>query len=76
MVNGVNDIQFKRIIIYQIILKAMLLVDTKKVTFQNSYQKVLHVSTAFNNTICFLGTIGHRRDCLTHMDVSTGKVIK
>ncbi len=54
----------------------MLLVDTKKVTFQTKYQKVLHLSTAFDDTICFLGILGHRQDCVTHMDAKTGKVIK
>lgn len=54
----------------------MLLVDHKKVSLEKKYQKVLHVSTAVNDTIVFLGIIGHRQDCLTHVDAKTGKIIK
>jgi|JI10StandDraft_1071094.scaffolds.fasta_scaffold1520513_1 hypothetical protein len=54
----------------------MLLIDKKHVKFTGKvYQKVLHLSTALNGTICFLGIAGHRQDCLTHMDAN-GKVIK
>lgn len=54
----------------------MLLVDYKKVNLSQKYQKILHVSTAYDNTICFLGILGHRQDCLTHVNALTGKVIK
>ena len=53
----------------------MLLVDPKKVTFKKKYQKILHLTTAFNDTICFLGILGHRQDCLTHMNMA-GQVLK
>lgn len=54
----------------------MLLVDRKHVKFTGAkYQKILHLSTAINGSICFLGIKGHRQDCLTHIDAN-GKVIK
>lgn len=54
----------------------MLLVDHKKVVLEHKYQKILHLSTAVDNTICFLGILGHRQDCLTHVDANTGKILK
>lgn len=54
----------------------MLLVDRKHVKFTGAkYQKILHLSTAINGSICFLGIKGHRQDCLTHIDAN-GKVLK
>lgn len=46
----------------------MLLVDKRVIKFKKEYQKILHVSPCFNNSICFLGIRGHRQDCLVHMD--------
>jgi hypothetical protein len=46
----------------------MLLVDKRVIQFKKKYQKILHVFPALNNSICFLGILGHRQDCLTHMD--------
>ena len=53
----------------------MLLVEKKNIRFvDRKYQKVLHVTPTFNNTICFAGTYQFKSDCLTHMG-SDGKVI-
>lgn len=54
----------------------MLQVNHKKVVFEHKYQKILHLSTAVNNTICLLGIKGHRQNRLTHVDADTGKIIK
>jgi len=39
-----------------------------KVILKKVYHKILYLYPAFNNTFVFLGMLGLRQDCITHMD--------
>ena len=52
----------------------MLLVNNKKIKLEKTYQKVLNLYNAFNDTYCFLGMRGHRQDCVVHFD-GNGKIL-
>ncbi len=43
-------------------------VQTTKVNLRKSYYKILYLYPAFNNTFVFLGMVGIRQDCVTHLD--------
>jgi hypothetical protein len=46
----------------------MLLVNHHKVTTKKKYHKILYLYPAYNETFVFLGMLGLRQDCVTHMD--------
>lgn len=52
----------------------MLLRDETKVNLKKSYYKILYLYPAYNNTFVFLGMVGLRQDCVTHVD-RTGKIL-
>jgi hypothetical protein len=46
----------------------MLLVKEQKVKLPKTYYKILYLYPAFNDTYVFLGMLGLRQDCITHLD--------
>ncbi len=46
----------------------MLLSSETKVKLPKTYRKILYLYPAFNNTFVFLGMVGLRQDCVTHVD--------
>lgn len=45
-----------------------------RVELPKSYRKILHLYPAYNNTFVFLGSVGLRQDCVTHVD-AYGKIL-
>lgn len=46
----------------------MLLKNETKVNLKKPYYKILYLYPAYNNTFVFLGMVGLRQDCVTHVD--------
>ncbi len=46
----------------------MILKSETRVELKKSYRKILYLYPALNNTFVFLGSIGLRQDCVTHVD--------
>ncbi len=46
----------------------MLLKSETKVNLKKTYRKILYLYPAYNNTFVFLGSVGLRQDCVTHVD--------
>lgn len=53
----------------------MLKTDTTKLKLKKTYQKILHICPAYDDSFVFLGIKGLKQDCLTHVD-RTGKILK
>jgi hypothetical protein len=45
----------------------MLLKNETKVNLKKTYYKILYLYPAYNNTFVFLGMVGLRQDCVTHV---------
>ncbi len=54
--------------------QGMLLVNSHRVELKKTYQKILYLYPALNDTFVFLGVLGLRQDCVTHVD-KNGKVL-
>jgi len=52
----------------------MLLKSETKVNLKKTYRKILYLYPAYNNTFVFLGSVGLRQDCVTHVDAE-GKLL-
>ncbi len=52
----------------------MILKSETRVELKKSYRKILYLYPALNNTFVFLGSLGLRQDCVTHVDAQ-GKVL-
>ena len=46
----------------------MLFKNETKVNLKKTYRKILYLYPAYNNTFVFLGSVGLRQDCVTHVD--------
>ena len=46
----------------------MLLSNKTTVKLPKTYYKILYLYPAYNNTFVFLGMVGLRQDCVTHVD--------
>lgn len=53
----------------------MLITSTHDLALETSYQKVLHVYPAYNDTFVMLAILQFRTEILVHLDLH-GKVIK
>ena len=52
----------------------MLLSNKTTVKLPKTYYKILYLYPAYNNTFVFLGMVGLRQDCVTHVD-KDGKIL-
>lgn len=52
----------------------MLLKNEHKVKLPKTYYKILYLYPALNDTFVFLGMVGLRKDCVTHVD-KDGKIL-
>jgi len=52
----------------------MLIKQTDRVQLPKTYYKILYLYPALNNTFVFLGLLGFKQDCITHVD-KDGKIL-
>jgi len=52
----------------------MILKNETKVILPKSYYKILYLYPAYDNTFVFLGMVGLRQDCVTHVNAD-GKIL-
>ncbi len=48
----------------------MITKNETRVNLKTSYRKILYLYPAYDNTFVFLGSIGLRQDCVTHVDAN------
>jgi hypothetical protein len=46
----------------------MILKSETRVKLPKVYRKIMYLYPAYNNTFVFLGSLGLRQDCVTHVD--------